>query len=288
VSTASLANLYMAGKMRRGEWVKRTHEQGRSTLMSFAEAMPELHLITPKRVETWVHSAGHAPAFRASRLSRARGFCQWLVVNGHLKRDPTIEVKRPKIPIALPRALTADEVAAILRACPDNRVRLCVLLMVQEGLRRGEVASIDMADIDWSRHTLSIRGKGGHGQITATLPVSDETWSALLDYLDGARPRHGPLIRNLIHKKRPRLSAARISELVMEAMLEAGVKVRNGDGRSAHALRHTCAHDLLEQTQNVYAVKQALRHASIRSTEIYLRGSVRDLRDTMGGRRYGD
>jgi site-specific recombinase XerD len=73
----------------------------------------------------------------------------------------------------------------------------------------------------------------------------------------------------------------------MIAMREAGIKRFNGDGRSAHALRHTCAHDLLEQTQNVYAVQLALRHRSITSTQIYLRGSVRDLRATMGGRRYG-
>ena len=87
--------------------------------------------------------------------------------------------------------------------------------------------------------------------------------------------RSGPLIRNGIHKTREGLSPGRISELVLVAMREAGVKRFNGDGRSAHALRHTAAHDILEHTQNVYAVQQALRHRSISSTEIYLRGSVR-------------
>jgi len=285
-TTIDLVTVYIAGKVRRGEWNTRTIEQNRSRLGGFAKAMPTPAMITAGRIERWVHRKDLAPRYRAARLSSARGFCKWATCAGHLKRNPALDVAPPRIPTALPRALTVDEVGLLLTHC-DLRTRLCVLLMTQEGMRRGEVASVDLADIDFRHHVIGVRGKNGAGQVTASIPVSDETWECLLDYLDGVHATHGPLLRNEIHKSRVGLSPGRISELVMVAMRDAGIKRFNGDGKSAHALRHTAAHDILEQTGNVYAVQQALRHRSITSTQIYLRGSVRDLRKTMGGRRYG-
>lgn len=72
----------------------------------------------------------------------------------------------------------------------------------------------------------------------------------------------------------------------MHAMRDSGVKEYNGDGRSAHALRHTCAQDLVDGGADIRVVQRVLRHSSIRNTELYVRGEVKGLRPVMEGRRY--
>ena len=68
---------------------------------------------------------------------------------------------------------------------------------------------------------------------------------------------------------------------------EAGLKKANYDGRSAHALRHTAASDVLDRCKNVRTVQAMLGHASIATTQIYLRRANLDqLREAMSGRDY--
>lgn len=69
-------------------------------------------------------------------------------------------------------------------------------------------------------------------------------------------------------------------------MIEAGVKIANGDGRSAHACRHTMATDLVDSGADLLTVQQALGHAQLQTTQTYLRGVTPDLRQAMAGRAY--
>lgn len=64
------------------------------------------------------------------------------------------------------------------------------------------------------------------------------------------------------------------------------MKQSAGDGRTGHALRHSCAHHMMDLGASTEQVQQALRHRSIRSTEVYTRGRVEPLRDVMAGRSY--
>jgi len=176
-------------------------------------------------------------------------------------------------------------VAMVATAAADPRTLVIVLLMLQECLRRAEIAALDVEDVDFAERTLAVRGKGGGGYHTAVLPISAETWDALMTYLAVEEHRHGPLVRNRVRRD-PRVAASTISELVKQAMVEAGVKRPGDSSRTPHSCRHTGAHDMLERTHDVRAVQQALRHATVKSTELYLRGQVGQLAEVMGGRRY--
>lgn len=77
-----------------------------------------------------------------------------------------------------------------------------------------------------------------------------------------------------------------VGDLVARWMVDAGVKRAPRDGRSGHALRHSCAHHIMDLGATTEQVQQALGHASIRTTEVYTRGRVEPLREVMAGRSY--
>lgn len=283
----ALVLIYVAQRHAAGRINDRSAEQLRSRLSDFASHVPR----NPRRVyrhhvETWMARPDLRPQYLRSRLSAVRGFCQWAVAEGRMTKDPTLLVPMPKVPPQLPKRLTEDEARRLVEATShDLRLRLTVLLMLQEGLRRIEVSRLDVDDIDFAERSMVVRGKGGQGCETDALPITTETWKALTAYLAEEGHTHGPLIRNRV-RRHGRCAPSTISELIMQAMVDAGVK-RPGDHlRTPHSCRHTMAHDMLKRTRDVRAVQQAMRHRSVRSTEVYLRGEVSELRGIMDGRRY--
>lgn len=217
-----------------------------------------------------------------TRLSQLRCFCAWGVEHRYLRVDPTLGVRGPRQPRRLPRGLKLAEVRATLAKAPDARARLVLLLMFQEGLRRREVAGLSLGDIDMDERTMLVVGKGDHER---TLPISAETWGALVAYLGTGRIVAGPLIRSLVDG-RSALQPATVGRMVSAIMLDAGVKERAYDGRSAHSARHTAATDTLRAGGHLRDVQKMLGHVSLTSTEVYLPLVVNDLRSAMSGRQY--
>lgn len=278
---------YVAQRRDTGHLNMRSAQQVRSRLLDFARGAPRRPgAVRRKHVEAWMARPDLAASYRRGRLSALRGFCRWLVANGWMRTDPTVGIDAPRVVEGVPKRLRRDEARSLVAvARRDPRTLLIVLLMLQEGLRRIEVSRLDVDDIDFAERTMLVRGKGGRGEHTAVLPISTETWSALTGYLAAEPHRHGPLVRNRV-RGHGRLAPNTVSELVHQVMIDAGVKHPGDPSRTPHSLRHTCAHDLLEHTHDVRAVQQALRHSSVRSTEVYLRGHVGELRQVMDGRTY--
>ena len=254
----------------------------RSKLRSFHQRWPNLEpsKIRRRHVEKWMAQPGLSPAYRRGRLSAMRGFCRWLVDRGVLETDPTHGIAAPRQPRYAPRNLTRSEVQATLRCADDARTALTILLMVQQGLRRIEVARAQVGDIDWHRGTIAIRGKGSHGHVSRTLPLADETRTALETYLAEHPHGAGPLLRSYIHPERG-VSAAHLSALVSRAMSRAGIT-----GKTPHGFRHSCAVDVLDECGDITVVQQVLGHVTVRSTECYTAGRVSHLRDAVLGRSY--
>lgn len=253
-------------------------------LLTFARTIddPDVRQLSRSHVEEWLSKVELSPASTRTRLSQVHGFAAWAIEHGLLKKDPTIGVRRPREPRRLPRGLPGEDIARLLEYCPDNRGRLIVLLMTQEGLRRKEVAGLQFGDIDRDERMLLVRGKGGHERV---LPISDETWRVLLRYLAEHPAKAGPLVRSY-HDGRSPLSAVTIGRIVSEWMFATDIKQAPYDGRSAHSCRHTMATDMLKAGAHIRDVQAALGHRSIVTTQRYLPLLVNDLRDAMGGRRY--
>lgn len=276
-----LALKYVAEKHRSGDWTQRSARNARSILIHYLSSSREISL---RSVQAFLDMPGSAGTKRA-RLSTLRGFFDWCVLNGELKRNPTTGAKGPRNPKRAPRSLTSVAAEAIARGAPDERARLIVLLMLQEGLRCIEVSRAEMGDVDERSRIMAVRGKGGREGVTRHVPLSEETSLALERYLALHPASAGPLIRSYHHADRP-ISSSHIGKLVGDWMREAGVKQRAWDGKAAHSLRHTMATDMAQGGRNIFEIQRALGHADLSSTQIYVSGVTPELREAMGGRSY--
>lgn len=272
-----LAHVYLAERRAVGELAATSVEVIRWTLSTFARHVADRPVDTVTRldVEAWLAPHVDQPNTAKSMLTKLRPFARWLVEHDHVPRDFTVGVRSPRPRKGPARCVALPRVGALVHACPDDRAVLIVLLMVGMGLRCAEVAAITMADVDLERGELAVRGKGGRGRVTRSVPIHDD----VARMIRRTGRRHGPLVESYQRPGRA-LTAHTVSTLVAEWMRDAGID------ETAHALRHTFAQELLDAGADWRLVQDALGHASIATTiDIYGRRRPSGLRAAMNGLR---
>lgn len=280
---------WVSGRLARAEIMAPTAMVQRERLRTLAMTEARVERIDRAALLRWQESVAHfATETRRSYQSTVWCFCRWLVVEGVLSADPTVGLARVRQPISVPRALRRSDVYRVLAICPDERARAMVWLMVGCGLRRVEVARLELHDYDDSVATMLVVGKGGHERV---LPLPSQVTAALAEYIVGRGYRAGALFLPAKGCSRwstdGHLSPAQVGKIVGKAMTAAGVHRQPYDGRTAHALRHTAASDVLDRCGNVRTVQQMLGHRSLQATQRYLRrASLGQLREAMEGRAY--
>lgn len=292
-SLLTTTNLYVRERQQSKTFRGNTARSIGSRLRAFVAWAEEQDLldvadVRVEHVEAWLASdRRQAPGSLRVRLSALAGFYTWARRRGMVTIDPCDGVKPPRAVRAVPRAFTEDMVATLERSCSHTRERLIVALMVQEGLRCCEVANLQVTDLDRREGTILVTGKGGHERV---LPLTERVLRALADYEAEFPPPHfGPLIRSIRSARSASkgLTAGSISDIMRRVLTDAGLKHGPRDGVSAHALRHTAASDVLERCGDVRVVQEMLGHASLTTTQIYLRRVSGDrLRRAMEGRDY--
>lgn len=279
---ATLAERWVTGRVRRREITPLTGRNHRSALTSFVKVIGRRVTIRRTEVERWMEErANLAPATRRSDLSVVRGWCRWLLEEGHIRKDPCTYVRPPKEPRRVPRYIDRSLIEELLEVCPDSRARAVVWLMFGAGLRCIEVERLEVGDWDRRAEVLTVRGKGGHER---EVPVVDDVRRALNDYLAAHPTTTGPLIRS--YRQRTALRSDTLSGIVSELMRAAGIKHAPRDGMSAHALRHTCASDTLDASGgNLWLVGEMLGHANLNTVKVYLRRArTGEMREAMEAR----
>lgn len=278
-------NQYLHGRYQRGEIGLSTVKDLRWTLNGLDESFGDRPLaqLGAAAVDRWLATIrDRAESTRREYLSCVRGFCRWLMKEGRIRVDPTLHVQPIRQARRNPRTLYEMEVARLLRAAPDNRARAILWLMVGCALRCVEVARLRVEDYDG--RTITVCGKGHHER---TLPVPVRVAAAVNAYLEEVGVTAGPLIRSALVPTQG-LAAKTLSGYVRGWMLDAGVKVMPLDGRSAHALRRTCASDIADSGVDLRVVQELLGHVRLETTAAhYLRRvPMETMREAMEGRGY--
>ena len=210
-----------------------------------------------------------------------RSFLHYARYRGDIARDLAAAV--PSVAnwsmTSIPRAIPADAACQLLtsinRHTPTGRRDYAILLLLARlGLRAGEVAFLDLDDIDWDAGQVSVRGKGGQ---RAALPLPADVGEAVAAYLRHGRPRSTGR-RVFLRAKAPLrgfLGPSAIGSLVRHALARAGVKAPT---QGAHQFRHALATQMLRHGASLAEIGEVLRHRSAETTKIYTKVDLGTLR----------
>jgi site-specific recombinase XerD len=153
--------------------------------------------LTKPFVRAWVAELLEESEANTARVRQAavRRFSAWLAQEGELADDPLLGLKQPKVPVKVTRCLTDDECARLIKACShttyrggafmDRRDEALLRLMLETGMRAGEVVGLRVADVDLQRSVLLVRkAKGAKQRLVSFGPT---TARALDRYLRSRR-----------------------------------------------------------------------------------------------------
>jgi integrase/recombinase XerC len=211
---------------------------------------------------------GYARASIGRKASSIRTLYRFLRARGHVGVDPAATLASPKAASRLPSVLKPAEAAALLEAPRGDdpwsvRDRALLELLYGCGLRVGEVASLDVGDVDLRRRRVRVLGKGSKPR---EVPLGDPAAEAVESWLPvrGAiAPDTGPA---LFVNRRKRRASARDIRAAVEQWRGTALAARTV---SPHTLRHAYATHLLEGGADIRAVQELLGHASLATTQRY-------------------
>ncbi|NEM89918.1 site-specific tyrosine recombinase XerD [Galbitalea soli] len=221
-----------------------------------------------------------SPASTSRILSSVRTFHRYLLEEGQVEVDASADTTPPKLAGRLPKAITVDQMAAVLAAVAGDSPRelrdsALLELMYATGARVSEAVDLNVDDVI-DGDVVRLFGKGGKQRI---VPLGSYARAAIDAYLVRARPVFsviGPSTPALFLGARgQRVSRQNAWLIIRAAARKADLAVEI----SPHTFRHSFATHLLEGGADVRVVQELLGHSSVATTQIYTRVTADRLRD---------
>lgn len=209
---------------------------------------------------------GISPAARARKLSALKSFYKYLTVRTkQLQENPVADLEYPKLRKSLPKYLTMEQSAALLKAVNgpnEKRDYAILMLFLNCGIRRSELVGLNLTDVYEDR--IRVIGKGNKERfVYFGTPCRKAIDAYLLErnnkILTDNRALFGSRDGN-------RISVSAVHRLVKKALLQAGI---DSTQFSAHKLRHTAATMMLSGGVDVKTVQEVLGHENLNTTQIY-------------------
>jgi integrase/recombinase XerC len=226
----------------------------------------DLRAFITKELER-VNTTSHAKTFAAS----FRAYFRYRLTCGDEVRGLLGAISTPAqwTLASLPRALTAAEVQRLMAHCEQTvssrwRLLSMVRLALDLGLRSGEIAKLELSDIDWRNGTVKLKQTKSMRQDILPLPTA--TGEALAEYLRHERP-NTTLKTIFVRLKAPHdqpVGVDAVRSVIGRALRFSGI----AHGRS-HSLRHTLACRIVNGGGSIKDVADVLRHRSLDTSVIY-------------------
>ncbi|WP_345502146.1 tyrosine recombinase XerC [Pedococcus ginsenosidimutans] len=229
--------------------------------------------------------AGAARSTIARRSAAVRTFLAWASQTGRIDADPSLRLVAPKRGSHLPEVLRQADATALLDvaavASDDQdpihlRDRAALELLYASGIRVGELAALDIDDVDLDRNVVRVMGKGGTER---TVPFGVPAREALVAWLELGRPQlavAGSGAALLLGRRGRRADPRQIRSALHELLRH----VPDAPDIGPHGLRHSAATHLLEGGADLRLVQELLGHASLATTQIYTHVSVDRLKQS--------
>ena len=216
----------------------------------------------------------------ARMLSTVRGLHRFLLEEGVVEADVAHEVKPPKLSSRLPKAISVDQVTALLAATDGEslqnlRDKALLELLYATGARVSEAVNLNVDDVI-DAEVVRLTGKGSKQRI---VPLGSYARTAIDAYLVRARP-----VLSARGRATPALflgmRGSRVSRQSAWLIIRAAAERAHLDAEiSPHTLRHSFATHLLSGGADVRVVQELLGHSSVATTQIYTLVTADTLRD---------
>jgi integrase/recombinase XerD len=228
-------------------------------------------------------SGGELPAAAATlgrKVACLRSFYRHLRREGLIEHDPTADLHGPRKTQRLPRVLTRQEVARLLREPKGTeplalRDRALLELMYACGLRVSEVTGLELGDVDVEQAMLRARGKGSKERL---VPIGRQAIAALGAYTSRGRPvllGARSESKLFLNRRGGGLTRQGLYKIVQGHARGAGLEAR----MSPHTLRHSFATHLLAGGCDLRSLQEMLGHADLATTQVYTHLSAERLKD---------
>jgi integrase/recombinase XerD len=214
------------------------------------------------------------------KLVPLRGYFRWLTRQGEIPANPAADMELPRKLKRLPRVVLTELEAERVMAAVDistttgQRDRAMLELLYATGMRRTEIASLQVGDVEPERGVVLIReGKGGKDRL---LPIGERALYWLTQYLEQARSQ---LAWNaddktlFLGREGKPLNPVWLSTVIAKRVDAAKLGKRGG----CHLWRHTMATLMLEGGADIRFIQAMLGHAEISTTQIYTQVAIRQL-----------
>jgi len=265
MNTTKAVQAFLAGCRARG-LSPRTIVWYQYLLLAFANNYPELP-DKPDSIEYFLGAPGISDELRHGRFRALRAFYRWTsqrlqVPNPMIAITPQGVVKvilAPKRRKKLPRTLTLVEIGWLLLAPLSRRDRNMIMLVLDSGIRIGELVGLDREDV--AEQTIFVSGKTGQREV----PISEQTRRDLLELQPSGALFRGP---------KGRLTTWGAYQAIRQALIRAGI---SGKKLGPHTLRHTFGRQYIIAGGNLISLQRILGHASISTTRIYAELNLCDI-----------
>jgi len=239
----------------------RTIEWYEDRLRPFARLCPKL----PRQagpIESFLTTVSGSPETKRDSFNALKTFFRF-ICKRHRMPNPIDAVNPPRHPKTRMATLEANELMRLLNSAQDARDRAILTLIMDNGVRAGEVCSLLKHNI--KEETVVVYGKTGWREA----PISDETRHLLLQV---AATSSDEYVFHDDHNKP--ISRFTIYRIVREHMEKAGIK---GPKLGSHRIRHAFGKNFLVEGGDLRSLQEIMGHTDIKTTQKYASLNLTDV-----------
>ena len=213
----------------------------------------------------------YAATTAARKVAAAKSFFSFMVAEGNIKDNPTLNVTSPRVGKSLPRPISISQVRRLLEqptglSTPEaTRDKAMLELLYASGMRVSELVSLNLGDINIDGGDVRCFGKGHKERL---IPIAPRAALSVKKYLQEARSRlaHDETEQALfLNRRGDRLTRQGLWQILKGYAKSAGLDKEI----TPHTLRHSFATHMLNGGADLRSVQELLGHANISTTQVY-------------------
>ena len=213
----------------------------------------------------------YAATTAARKVAAAKSFFNFMVAEGNIKDNPTLNVTSPRVGKSLPKPISISQVRRLLEqptkrsTLEAKRDRAILELLYASGMRVSELVSLNLGDIDTEGSYVRCFGKGHKERL---IPIYKQAALAVEEYVKETRPHlsHNDAEQALfLNRRGDRLTRQGLWQILKGYAKSAGLDKEV----TPHTLRHSFATHMLNGGADLRSVQELLGHANISTTQVY-------------------